>query len=266
MRTGTILQIKGMGIPVQAPSERNMEGYEVRWSSDPEVPVDSPAHVLIGHDEVKRFLELAVDRRFIEANLITVTPVQVPQDSNSMSRADSIKFGINPDNWNTVRVALVISGNSARGPVMDDLEWVGTRDEYSQGDHMREAFIHAQQRGIKAPAIYPHTNPGHLLRAAEFMSNFREQYRPSLRATETMARVLEANLASLDVQSLHPDRAKHYLGEIQRATLNLRDQRLANIDEMGMADAMLRRHAQDDLQALGDQPQPPRTPRGQTLN
>lgn len=187
-------------------------------------------------------------------------------DRNSMSRADSLTFGINPDNWNTVRVALVISGNSSRGPVMDDLEWVGTRDEYSQGDHMREAFLHAQQRGIKAPAIYPHTNPGHLLRAAEFMTNFREQYRPSLRATETMARVLEANLSGLDVQSLHPDRAKHYLAEIQRAVTNLRDQRLANLDEMGIADAMLRRHAQDDLQALGQQQTPPRTSRGHTMN
>lgn len=252
MRNGTILQIKGMGIPVQAPSGRNMEGYEVRWSSDPEVPHDAPAHVLIGHDEVKRFLELAVDRRFVEANLITLTPVQVPEEVNAMSRSQTLKAGINPDNWNVVRVALIISGNSARGPVMDELEWVGTRDEYSQGNHMREAFLHAQHRGIKSPAIFPHTDSGHLLRAAEFMSEFRAQYRPSLRASERMAQVLEANLVNIDLQNIHPDRAKHYLLEIQRATQNLRDQRLHNLEDLGMADAMLKRRAQDDLDALPD--------------
>jgi len=263
MRNGTILQIKGMGIPVQAPSGRNMDGYEVRWSSDPEVPQDAPAHVLIGHEEVKRFLELAVDARFVAANLITVTPVQVEDDRNSMSRPQTLLAGINPDNWNVVRVALIISGNSARGPVMDELEWVGTRDEYTQGNHMREAFLHAQHRGIKSPAIFPHTDTGHLLRAAEFMSEFRAQYRPSLRASERLAQVLEANLVSIDLTDIHPDRAKHYLIEIQRATQNLREQRMNNLEDMGMEDALLKRRAQDDLDTL-----PARAKRnaGPTLN
>jgi hypothetical protein len=250
MRNGTILQIKGLGVPVQAPSGRNMDGYEVRWSSDPEVPNDAPAHVLIGHDEVKRFLELAVDRRFIEANLITLTPVQVEDETNSMDRSKTLLAGINPDNWNVVRVALIISGTSTRGPVMDQLEWVGTRPEYAQGNHMREAFLHAQHRGIKSPAIFPHTDSGHLQRAADFISEFRAQYRPSLRASERMAQVLEANLVNLDVANIHPDRAKHYLLEIQRATQNVREQRMNNMEDMGMADALLKRRAQDDLDAL----------------
>lgn len=250
MRNGTILQIKDMGVPVQAPSGRNMDGYEVRWSSDPEVPHDAPAHVLIGHEEVKRFLELAVDRRFIEANLITLTPVQVDDETNSIDRSKTLLAGINPDNWNVVRVALIISGNSARGPVMDQLEWVGTRSEYAQGNHMREAFLHAQHRGIKSPAIFPHTDSGHLQRAAEFMSEFRAQYRPSLRASERMAQVLEANLVNADLTNIHPDRAKHYLLEIQRATQNVREQRVNNMEDMGMADALLKRRAQDDLDAL----------------
>lgn len=250
MRNGTILQIKGMGVPVQAPSGRNMEGYEVRWSSDPEVPHDAPAHVLIGHEEVKRFLELAVDRRFVEANLITLTPVQVDDETNSMDRSKTLLAGINPDNWNLVRVALIISGNSARGPVMAELEWMGNRQEYAQGNHMREAFLHAQHLGIKSPAIFPHTDSGHLQRAADFMSEFRAQYRPSLRASERMAQVLEANLVNIDLTNIHPDRAKHYLLEIQRATQNVREQRMNNMEDLGMADAMLKRRAQDDLDAL----------------
>lgn len=262
MRDGLILQIKGMGIPVQAPTERNQDGYEIRWSSDPEVPDDAPAHVLIGADEVKRFLELGVDRRFIDAKLINLTPVQVEDGCNSMTRAESLVAGINPDNWNTVRIAMVISGKSNRGPVMDEYEWVGTRDEYNQGTHMRETFLHAQHRGITSPAIFPSTNSGHLMRASQFMATFREQYRPSLRATETMARVLEANLVNLDVQALNPDRAKHYLGEIQRAVQNLRDQRLVNLEELGLRDAMSQRSSQDDLDSM---PSPRRKP-GPTLN
>jgi len=264
MLNGTILQIKGMGIPVQSSSDRNMEGYEVRWSSDPQVHPDSPAHVLIGHDEVKRFLELAVDRRFIEANLLTVTPVQVADNTNSMSRTEALAAGINPDNWNVVRVALIISGSSTLGPVMDELEWVGTRDEYAQGNHMREAFLHAQYRGIKSPAIFPHTDSGHLLRAAAFMTEFRSQFRPSLRASERMAQALESSLVNIDLTDIHPDRAKHYLLEIQRATQNLREQRLHNLEDTGMADAMLQRQAQDDLDSLPKASA--KRPSGPTLN
>lgn len=266
MRNGTILQVKGMGIPVQAPNGRNMEGYEVRWSSDPEVPLNAPAHVLIGHDEVKRFLELAVDRRFVDANLLTLTPVQVPVDVNCMSREQTLAAGINPDNWNVVRVALIISGNSTRGPVMDELEWVGTRDEYAEGNHMREAFMHAQHRGIKSPAIFPHTDSGHVLRAAEFITEFRAQYRPSLRASERMAKVLEANLAELDLSNIHPDRAKHYLLELQRATQNLREQQINNLEDIGMDDAMQMRRAQDDRDALAEAATPRRPKPGPTLN
>ncbi|MCF6783715.1 hypothetical protein [Stutzerimonas stutzeri] len=264
MRNGTILQIKGMGIPVQSASDRNMEGYEVRWSSDPQVHPDSPAHVLIGHEEVKRFLELAVDRRFIEANLLTVTPVQVDDNVNSMSRSEALEAGINPDNWNVVRVALIISGSSSLGPVMDELEWVGTRDEYAQGSHMREAFLHAQHRGIKSPTIIPHTDSGHLLRAAEFMTEFRSQFRPSLRASERMAQVLESNLVNLDLANVHPDKAKHYLVEIQRATRNLREQKLLNLEEIGMVEAVLKRQAQDDLDSLPNAS--PKRSQGPTLN
>ncbi|MBA1280405.1 hypothetical protein [Stutzerimonas stutzeri] len=242
-----------------------MDGYEVRWSSDPEVPHDARAHVLIGHDEVKRFLDLAVQRRFIDANLLTVTPVQVADDVNSMSRDETLAAGINPDNWNVVRVALIISGNSDRGPVMDELEWVGNRDEYAQGNHMREAFIHGQHRGIKSPAVFPHTDSGHLMRAAEFISEFRTQFRPSLRASERMAEVLESNLAETDLSDIHPDRAKHYLLEIQRATRNLREQRLHNLEDMGLADAKLQRRAQDDLDAMPAAPAKKR-PTGPTLN
>lgn len=263
MRKGTILQVKGIGIPVQAPSKRNLDGYEIRWSSDPEVPADAPAHVLIGHDEVKRFLELAVDRRFVDSELLTLTPVDIPSDSNSMNRQESLKAGISADHWNVLRVALVISGNSALGPVMDELEWLGTREEYAQGNHMREALIHAQHRGIKSPAIIPHTDSGHLQRAAKFMMDFRSQYRPSLRASEHMARILEKTLAETDLAGIHPDRAKHYLSEIQRAVINFRDQRRQNLEDIGYEDAAVERYAPTEAH---ESPAANRRPSGPTLN
>lgn len=260
MRQGLIVQIKGLGVPVQSPSTRNQEGFEVRWSSDPEVPGDAPAHVLIGQDELQRFLELAVDRRFVVADLLTLTPVTVPEDSNALSRLESIEMGIHPDNWNTVRVALVISGNASRGPVMDEIEWVGTREEYTEGTHMREAFEHAIRRGIRSPSIFPHTESGHILRAAEFLTDFRRQMKPSLRASEMMTNVLEANLVGLDLTHINADRAKHYLQEIQRALVQVRRQRIHELDDTGRLEAEMKRRAQDDRSALDQSAAPAAQP------
>lgn len=252
MRNGIIIQIKGLGVPVQAPSQRNQEGYEIRWSSDPEVPENAPTHVLIGSTELQRFLELAVDRRFVVADLIQLTQVLVPDDRNSLTRIEAVAAGIHPDNWNTVRVALVISGNAARGPVMDEIEWIGTRDEYFEGTHLREAFDHAQRRGIKSPSIFPHTESGHILRAAEFLGEFRRQMKPSLRAAETMTHVLEENLCGLDLTNINPDRAAHYLREIQRAFIAHRDQQFMELEDTGRIEGQMKHKAKAELDELNE--------------
>ena len=101
MRNGIIIQIKGLGVPVQAASNRNTDGYEVRWSSDPEVSTDSPTHVLIGQKELQLFVELAVDSRFVVADLMNLIHVQVPEGVNAVSRHQAIAAGVNPDNWDT---------------------------------------------------------------------------------------------------------------------------------------------------------------------
>lgn len=238
MRNGIIIEIKGLGIPVQAHSTRNSQEMEVRWSSDPDIPVDAPAHVLIGHKELQRFVELAVDRRFAVADLMKLTPVELESGKNAISRTAAIAAGVNPDNWDLVRVALVISGNGTRGSVIDQIEWIGSREEHNEGGHLREAFAHAQRRGIKAPAIFTHGDRdcGHLLQAAEFINGFRRQLKPSLHAADVLTRALETNLCSLDLTRINPDRAAHYLREIQAAFIQSRNQRLMELDDTGRLD------------------------------
>lgn len=252
---GVLLQIKGMGVPVQAPSTQHATGYTIRWSSDPEVPHDAPVHVLFGQQQVKRFLQLAVDPRFITADLVNILSVSVPDDCNSLSRSEAIEAGVSPDNWSNVRVALVIVGKSRLGVISDQMEWLGSRDDYASGCHMQEAFQHAQRRGITSPSIIPHTDPGHLLRAANFMEEFRRQYRPSLRASEIMFRQLQATLVDLDIAKLHPDRCKHYLREIQTSVQDMRNQQLINLDEYGMAEAELHKRAELDSARAGAEDQ-----------
>lgn len=263
MRKGTIIQIKGLGIPVQSPTDRNLEGYEVRWSSDPEVAVDAPAHVLIGHEALTRFIELAVDRRFLVADLMTVTPVTVPDNSNSLSRSLSEAAGINPDNWNTVRMAMVISGNGPRGAVMDEIEWVGSRDEFNEGAPLAEAYAHAKHRQIKMPSIHKHTESGHIMRAAHFFGEFRRQLKPSLRAAEMMARVLEQNLCSLDLTAINGDKATHYLMEIQRAFIQRREHAQIELAENGMVEWPVMVEAFNEAH---DTPTPSRPSRGPSFH
>ncbi|ENA27124.1 hypothetical protein HMPREF1487_09337 [Pseudomonas sp. HPB0071] len=260
MQNGIIIQIKGLGVPVQVPTSRNEEGYEVRWSSDPEVDSDAQTHLLIGHDELKRFIDLAVDRRFVIADLISLTQVSVQPGQNSLSRERAIEAGVNPDNWDTVRVALVISGNSSRGPVMDDIEWIGSRQEYAEGEHLREAFVHATRRGIKAPSIFTHSDHdcGHLLKAAEFINSFRRQLKPSLRAADVMTRAIVTNLCSMDLTNINADRAVFYLREIQRTFIAAEKQKLHELEVTGRVDVSSMRHAQDQIDSLNP-PQP--TPR-----
>lgn len=238
MRNGIIIEIKGLGIPVQVHSLRNSQETEVRWSSDPDVPVDAPAHVLIGHKELQRFIELAVDRRFVVADLMKLTPVELESGKNTVSRNAAIAAGVSPDNWDLVRVALVISGNGARGSVADQIEWVGSREEHNEGGHLREAYAHAQRRGIKAPAIFTHADHdcGQILQAAEFFHEFRRQLKPSLHATDVLTRALETNLCSLDLARINPDRAAHYLREIQTAFIQSRNQRLMELEDSGRLD------------------------------
>lgn len=266
MQHGIILEIQGFGVLAQAPSTLTQSGYAIRWSSDPDTPPDAPVHVLKGHDEVKRFLELGVDRRFVKSEFIRLIPAQLEEGSNRVSREEAVRLGVSEELLNTVRAALVISGNSAQGPVMDEIEWVGTRSEYAEGTHMREAFLHAQQRGIKSPAIFPHTDRGHLLRASTFMENFITSYRPSLLAAELVRKVLDTNLAKLDVSSIHPERAKQYLGEIKRAVMDWQQQQEYNLPSVKENFTEMKK-AQDQLEAMppAQSPTAPKS-KGPTLN
>lgn len=226
MRHGIIIQVKGLGIPVQAPSNRHESGFELRWSSDPDVPSDAPGHVLIGSKEVTRFLQLGVDRQFTDAKLLTLTTISVADDTQAVSRADLIAAGVHADNWETVRVGLVISGDAAKGPVMDNVEWLGTRDEYAEGKHMAEAYQHALRRGIRSPAIFANAESVQVLRAADRLRTFQQQMKPALRSAQAMSEALEAAVIGIDTDTLTGERAIHYLRQLQDAFVNNRREQL----------------------------------------
>lgn len=220
MKNQTIIQVSGLGVPVQAPSSRIQEGFEVRWSSDPYVPADAPVHVLDSEKALRRFIQLAVDQRFVKADLITIVPVQLKEGANSLTREEAIEVGIHPDNWDLVRVAMVISGNNNRGPVTDQIEWSGTREDHRSGAHFREAYERAQTLKIRHPAIFDQKQSGYVQQAADFMHVFNRQMMPSLRAAEQMEKFLEQAILGLDVDTLNGDTALHYLRQFQQSLVD----------------------------------------------
>jgi len=222
MQNHTTVQVKGLGVPVQSPNNKISEGFELRWSSDPDVPANARVHLFSSKKEIDRFLRLAIDERFLKSDLITIIPVSAPDGTNSLSREEAIRAGIHPDNWDLIRVALVISGNNERGPVMDEIEWVGSREQHNEGVHMQEAFEHANRRKITQPAIFQHNQCGHLLRAAEFMSMFQRKMKPTLNAAIRMDEALEERLLMLDTSKINGDSAIHYLHQLQQAVANLK--------------------------------------------
>jgi hypothetical protein len=260
-KKGMIIQVRGLGVPVQSPSDRNQDGYELRWSSDPEVPESAPAHVLIGQDELHRFVKLAVDPRFLEAKMLSLTPVEVPEGVNAMSRADTVAAGVNPDNWDVVRFAFVIGGNTSHGPVLDTIEWVGTREEYAEGGHMNEAFEHARNRDIKNPTITPHTERSGLMQAAHFINEFIRQMKPSLRVADMLAKHLEEAICNSDFTGINADRAHHFLFEIQNAFQQRREHLRHEMVENGIVEAPVEPVATHNLHETKPTPKPYSGPR-----
>lgn len=250
MRNGIVLQVQGLGVPVQVPSNRVEAGFEVRWSSDPESSPDAHAHVLQGHQEVQRFLALAVDPRFLQGDLIKIVPVEVDDEQSTLSKSACVALGVSPDNWSNVRVALVVTGNTGRGPVMDTLEWLGSREEYAAGAPMREALQHAQARGMRSPSFFTQQEGGHLLRAAEFMQNFRRQMKPSLRYAEVMQEKIMQSIIQSDFSNINGERAAHYLRQAQEAMRQCQEQRINELEDLGVDDALLLKKAQDARDAL----------------
>lgn len=220
MKNQVIIQVAGLGVPLRHPTKNLTAGYEWRWSSDPDVSPDSPVHVLGSQKEVERFVQLAVDKRFLDANMLEIIPV-VADDSNTVTREMAIAAGAEPENWNIIRVALVISGNSKRGPIMDEIEWAGGRDEYAEGQHMMESHEHAKRRGISHPSIFHQNESGHIMRAANFLEEHYRQMRPSLRAAQEFSKAMERALLNLDVENINGERAKLYLQQFRDALIDL---------------------------------------------
>lgn len=252
---GVLLQVKSLGVPVQAPSQRNQAGYEIRWSSDPEVSTSCPVHILIGDRELKKFLQVSVDPSYIKSDMLTVTHVTVAPGQNNLTKDECIAHGASKENWDLVRVGLVISGKTDRGPVMDTLDWIGSRTEFKDGYHKHAALKHASSRGISHATIHTHTDASNLLMAADFIRKIRIDMKPSLRTSELVRNLLEEAMVNEDVSQYTPEKAKHVLSEIQRAFVTSREQRLSELEDSGIKELTSRREAQDKLDDLA-QPTP----------
>jgi len=250
---GVILQVSGLGVPVQAPSQRNQKGFEIRWSSDPEIPRDCPAHLLIGEKEYTRFISLSVDSSYMKDDLIKAYPIALEAGETSMSKAKCVEAGISEENWNIVRIGLVISGNTEKGPVMDTIDWIGTRESYDQADHLREAFQHGKQRGMNSPSVFTHTEGGHVYQAAKFFDDIRKQMKPSLRTSDLIMTRMQEAVAQQDFTGIAPEKAVFYLINIKEAMERHQEQKRFELEDMGLITPPNAAH--EDTAFHGDEPQ-----------
>lgn len=274
-KTAVIFQVEGLGVPVQMPSNRNADGYEVRWSSDPDVPLNAPVHALIGEKSLQRFLSLSIDKRFRDANLISLVPVKLSSQhlalwqSNPTITAvgiapdEAIRSGVSPSAWEYVRVALVVSGTTPQGPRMDEIEWYGTREEHNEGMHLREAYEHCKAHRISAPTIFHHNHSEEVFNASDFFSAFQRQLKPSLRAAHEMSEALEQYLLKLDVDKIAPERALKYLEDLQKATAKKVEQR--NLDKADLQRSNQRGIRAVDTEQIRSTPHTPASEPSETV-
>lgn len=241
MRQPIVLQVQGLGIPVVVSGDSAKT--DLRWSSDPDTNADAPAYLFHDSKEIQQFLTFAVDERFINQNMLMPIRVIAPEGASSLPREEAEAQGVDAQNWELVRVGLIISGNSNKGPVSDALEWVGDREEYAENKHLLEAYQHAKYRGITNPIIVPHNEAHQTLEAAEFMTVFHHSIKPQLMNAHHVLNRLTSELSGLEVDSLNPDRAVSILRQIKNA-----------FDDAHEQDNLLRTSLGMELKPLADFP------------
>lgn len=217
MKNGMIIEIKNLGVPVQHPTKDNSAGHVIRWSSDPEVAEDAPAHIVIGSVEFNRFVKLAVPEEFINNAAMTIHPVEVESGQTTMSRHDAVHAGASNESWDNVRTMLVIIGKVRAQPQAFTREWYGSRDDYFAKEHIIAGAEFAKTKGIDQPVIFTDDDISKLLNSATSAQKHLLTMNPALRTTKLMNEVLQRGLAGIDTENIHPDRAMHILAEIKDA-------------------------------------------------
>lgn len=232
MRQPIVLQVEGLGVPVV--SNAPAENIELRWSSDPDISADAPAYLFRDANEVTHFLSFAVDKRFINQNLLSTVRVEADDDARWLPRAEAESQGVDAINWDLVRVGLIISGNSKDGPVSDALEWVGGREEYQEHGYMRAAFEYASRHKISGPTIVTHNEARQTLAAAEYMTNFHQSIKPQVMIAHQVLDRITAELHSLDLDVMSADRAKSTLQQVKAALIDAHEQENQLRESLGM--------------------------------
>jgi hypothetical protein len=218
-----IIEVKNLGVPVMHPSKDTPSGAVVRWSSDPEVAPDAPAHVVVGNAEFQRFMKLTVPEEFINKAAMVIHPILIEKGRNSVSKQEAIDAGASPDSWDNVRTLTVIIGKNKTQPEAITKEWYGLREDYFAKQHILDAARYAKDNNIDAPVIFTDSEIHQVLNAATGAHKHLLMMNPALRTAKLMDELLERSLSNLDVDAVHPDRAVHILGEIKNAAIAHQD-------------------------------------------
>lgn len=219
MKNGMIIEIKNLGVPVEHTSRDNPSGSVIRWSSDPEVSSQAPAHVIIGNAEFQRFMKLAVPEDFINKAAMTIHPVLVTEGSTAISRQEAMDAGASSESWDNVRALMIIIGKNKAAHHAITKEWYGSRDNYFGKAHIIAAAQFAKDNNIDNPIIFTDDDVSKVLNSSTEAHKHLLTMNPALRTAKLMNEVLERSIANLDLDTLHPDRAMHILGEIKQAAL-----------------------------------------------
>ncbi len=222
MRDGIVLHVKGLGVLVQHPKD---EGFQLRWSCDPEVSNTAPAHVFIGEKQFKRFLEVGLPQKYLNADYVNVIPVKVGDTQDSVSKPECVSIGINVDNWNNVLAPYALLGKGNSGLHSHWGIWTGTREQFADADHKREAIMTAQKLGITSPLVFTEDDTRMLLNLAKKSKEHRQEMHPNTRMAELLLEATAKALSHLNIDDLHPERAKVYLKDVQAAMVSWSEQR-----------------------------------------
>lgn len=219
MKNGMLVEVKNLGVPVQHPSQDSNTGYVLRWSSDPQVSPQAPAHIIIGSAEFQRFVKLALPEEFLNKAAMVIHPVVISDGQTAISRNEAIKAGASSESWDNVRSILLIVGKSGGNAEAISKEWYGSRDDFFAKQHIIDASDFAKAQGITAPVFFTSEDVHKMLNASNTAYHHLLTMNPALRTAKLMTEVLERSLSALDLNKMHPDRAMHVLNEIQQAAI-----------------------------------------------
>lgn len=203
---GIIIEIDGLGVLVRHPNPQLRDGIEVRWSADPEVSANAPAHVLKNLEEVVAFFRTcAVPKHLLCREKMHVISVPFPKGEPSLSRKDCLAAGAKPSSWDMVRTPLCLIGKSLNGPQVLWHLWQGSRSDHQNLQHLSDGLQIAQSKGIAPALVLADQDLKKMELATRSLSSFRDEMHPAQRVARIALshlhqKILTSNLSQMPEQ------------------------------------------------------------------